>query len=119
MNSPEPPQQRPEESLTLIIKKPTRNIFFAKILILLGLSLGFGYWFARDSSQRYETGRELTQEKYLERFDEYKGNLISRRQQENPVLSTLVMFITMSFLIGSYELTALMIGLMIEKMIRR
>lgn len=36
----------------------------------------------------------------------------------NPVSSIFVMFIAISFMIGSYELMALMIGLIIGKLIR-
>ena len=119
MDSTESPQQRPEESVTFVIRKSTRNVFFAKILILLGLTLLGGYGFARHSANQYERGRELTQEKYLERFDGYKGSLLSAKQYDNPLLSIFVMLIVVSFLIGSYELTALIIGFIIGKVIRQ
>ncbi|MEH2121612.1 hypothetical protein [Nostoc sp.] len=120
MNSTEPPQQRPEESVTFVISKSTRNVFIAKIVILLGLTLLAGYWFARESANKYEKGRELTQEKYLERFDEYKGALLNAKQyDDNPLFTTFIMLIVVSFLIGSYELTALIIGFIIGKVIRR
>ncbi|MBW4532596.1 MAG: hypothetical protein KME09_01535 [Pleurocapsa minor HA4230-MV1] len=119
MDSTEPPQQRPEESVTFVISKSTRNVFFAKILILLGLTLLGGYWFARKSANDYERGCELTQEKYLERFDEYKGALLNAKQYDNPLYSTFLMLIVVSFFIGSYELTTLIIGFIIGKVIRR
>jgi predicted PurR-regulated permease PerM len=119
MDSTEPPHQPSDERLTFTIKKSTRNVFFSKILILLVLTLLGGYFFARDGSQKYEKGRELTQEKYLERFDAYKGGLLSAKQYDNPLLSTFVMLIVVSFLIGSYELTALIIGFIIGKVVRR
>ncbi|MBK1990378.1 hypothetical protein A0J48_023115 [Sphaerospermopsis aphanizomenoides BCCUSP55] len=118
MDYTEPPQQRPEDSVTLTLKKSNRNIFIAKVLILLGLSVLGGYFLARESARKYELGRELTREKYLEEFVEYKGALLSAKRQDNPVLATLAMLIVISFLIGSYELTALIIGFMIGKFIR-
>jgi hypothetical protein len=119
MDSTETPQQPPEESLTFIIKRSSKNVFFAKMIILLGLTLLGGYFFTQDSARKYERGRELTQEKYLERFDEYKGALLNAKQYDNQLLYTFVMFIVVSFLIGSYELTALIIGFLIGKVIRR
>lgn len=119
MNSTETPQQSSEESLTFIIKRSSRNVFLAKMIILLCLTLLGGYFFAQDGARKYERGRELTQEKYLERFDEYKGALLNTKQCDNPIFSTFIMFIVVSFLIGSYELTALIIGFFIGKVIRR
>lgn len=119
MDSTEPPQQLPEESLTFIVRRSTRNVFFAKMIILLGLALLGGYVFARDGAQRYERGRELTQEKYLKEFDDYKGALLRAKQYDNPVLATFVMLMVVSFLICSYELTALIIGFMIGKVVKR
>ncbi|UKO99947.1 hypothetical protein [Nostoc sp. UHCC 0870] len=108
-----------EESVTFSIKKSSRNAFFAKMIILLTLTLLLGYFYGQDGARRYEKGRELTQEKYLEKFDEYKGALLNGKQFENPLLSTFAAFIVISFLIGSYELTALIIGFLIGKVIRR
>lgn len=120
MDSTETPPQPPEESLTFIIKRSSRNVFFAKIIILLGLSLLGSYFFAQDGIRKYERGQELTQEEYLERFDEYKGALLNGKQQyENPLFSTFIMLIVLSFLIGSYELTAVIIGFLIGKVIRQ
>jgi uncharacterized membrane-anchored protein YhcB (DUF1043 family) len=119
MDSTEPPHQRPEESVTFVIRKSTRNVFLAKILILLGLTLLGGYWFARTGANQYEKGRELTQEKYLERFDEYKGALLNAKQYDNPLFATFIMLMFVSFFISSYELTALIIGFIIGKIIRR
>ena len=118
MGSAETSQQHSEESLTFMVRKSTRNVFLAKIFILLSLTLVGGYLFAQDGAQKYERGRELTKEKYLERFDQYKGALLNAKQYDNPLLSSFVMLILVSFLIGSYELTALMIGFIIGKLIR-
>jgi hypothetical protein len=119
MNSTEAPQQPPEESLAFIIKRSSRNVFFAKMIILVGLTLLGGYFLSQDGARKYERGRELTQEKYLERFDEYKGALLNAKQYENPLLSTFAMLIVLSFLIGSYELAALTLGFIIGKVIRQ
>lgn len=45
MNSTEPSQQRPEESLTFVVRKSTKNVFLAKIIILFVLILLGGYFF--------------------------------------------------------------------------
>ncbi len=119
MDSNKTPQQPPKESLTFIIKRSSRNVFFAKMIIILGLSILGGYLFAQDSARQYEMGRELTQEQYLERFDEYKSALLNAEQYDDPLFSTFITLIVVSFLIGSYELTALIIGFLIGKVIRR
>lgn len=76
-------------------------------------------FFTQYETQNYEKGRELMQEKYLEGFDEYKGSLLSSKETANVPVATLVMFLMVSSLIGSYELTALLIGFIIGKLIRR
>jgi hypothetical protein len=119
MDSQGTPQQHSDESLSFVVKKSTKNVFIAKVIILLSLSFLGGYFFAKDGARKYEKGRELTQEQYLARFDEYKGALLNAKQYDNPALATFVMLIVVSFLIGSYELTALIIGFIIGKLLRR
>jgi len=120
MNSKEPKEQLSEEKLTFTITKSTKNIFFAKILILLGLTIGGGYLFTQTAAQQYKKGQELTQEQYSERFYQYKGSLLINKQYyENPLFSTFVILIMVSFLIASYELTALSIGFIIGKVIKQ
>ncbi len=85
----------------------------------MSLSFFGGYFFAKDGARKYEKGRELTQQEYLARFDEYKGSLLNAKQYDNPTLATFVMLIIVSFMIGYYELMALIIGLIIGKLIRR
>jgi hypothetical protein len=119
MNPTESPQQTPEETLTFNIKKSTRNVFFAKMIILLSLTLIGGYFYTQNAYQKYERGNELTKEKYLEEFDAYRGSLLSAKQYKNPWFSTFIMLIIVSFFIGSYELAALGIGFIIGKLPRR
>jgi hypothetical protein len=119
MDPTEFPQQPLEETLTFTIKKSTRNIFLAKTIILLGLTLLGGYFFTQNAYQKYERGHELTKEEYLEEFDAYKGNLLNAKQYENPLFSTFIVLIMVSFFIGSYELTALGIGFIIGKFPRQ
>ncbi len=121
MDSTKTPQQSPEESLTFIIKIKgvNRNVFFAKMIILLGLSLLLGYSVAQVNSRKYERGRELTQEKYLKGFGEYKGELLEAKRGDDPLFSTFITLIVLTILIFSYESTALIIGFLIGKVIRR
>jgi len=115
----ESPQQQPEEQVTFVLKRSTRNVWLAKILILLSLSFLGGYLFTQDGARKYEKGRELTEEKYQEKFNEYRATLLNAKQYDNPLFATFIMLIMVSFLIGSYELTALVIGFLIGKVIRR
>lgn len=120
MNSPEPQEPDSKEKLTFTITKSTRNIFLAKLLILLGLIVGGSYLFTQAGVQEYEKGLELTKEQYVEKFDQYKASLLNAKQfHDNPLLATFVVLIMVSFLIGSYELTALIISFIIGKVIRK
>jgi hypothetical protein len=119
MDSKETPQQPPEESLTFTIKSSRRNVFFAKVIMFLILTLAGGYFYGQEAAREYERGRELTREKYLEKYDEYKGELLSFKDTSNPIVSTFTILLVLSFLIGSYELTALAISFIIGKVIRR
>ena len=121
MDSKETSQQPLEESLTITIKSSSRNVFFAKVIMFLSLTLIVGHFYTQTAAKNYERGRELTQEKYLEKFDEYKGELLSssNNSMSNPMTATFLALFVLSLLIGSYELTALAIGFIIGKVIRR
>lgn len=119
MDSTNLPQPPTDEHVTVVLKKPTRNKVIAKVLILIVLSGVGGYVFARDGAQKYEKGRELTREKYLERYEQYKGTLLNAKQYDNLPLATVCMLMVVAFLFGSYELIALMIGFIIGKLIIR
>jgi hypothetical protein len=118
MDSTESPQQQSDATVTFTVRRSTRNRFLAKLILLLGLTAFGSHFFIQNAAKEYKKGRELTQEKYLARFDEYKGSLLNLKTYTNAPFSTFVMFIVVSFLIGSYELTALIIGLIIGKLIR-
>ena len=119
MESNEIPQRPSKESVTFRINKSSRNVIIAKIFILVGLTLVGSHFFAQNAAQQYKQGRELTQEEYIERFDEYKGRLLNAKQYDNPLVAGFAMLMVLSFLIGSYELTALLIGFLIGKVIKR
>jgi hypothetical protein len=119
MNSTEPPQPSSPETVTFTIRRSSRNVFFAKILILLGLILVSGQFYAHDNAKKYQKGRELTKEKHLADFEERRSSLLNFKQYESPIVATFIMLIYISILIGGYELLALVIGLMIGKVIRR
>ncbi|UJB73228.1 hypothetical protein HRE53_31490 (plasmid) [Acaryochloris sp. 'Moss Beach'] len=120
MASTETPQPSSGDSVTFVIRKSGRNVFIAKMIILVGFSLLTGHLYTQDGIQSYERGRELTQEQYLEGYEEYKGKLLQEGgQKSNPIFSTFVAFIGFTILIFSYELTAIMIGFLIGKVIKR
>ncbi len=79
MHSPEPQEQDSKEKLTFNITKSTRNVFLAKLLILLGLTVGSSYLFTQAGIQQYQKGLELTKEQYVEKFDQYKASLLNAK----------------------------------------
>ncbi len=117
MNSQQPESQ--QESLTLIVRKSTRNAIIAKLIIVAGLTALFSYYWALDVSRQYHEGQNLTQKEYLAKFEQHKAKLIETgKYSSNVPFLVLIAFIYMSFFIGSYELIALAIGLLIGKFIR-
>lgn len=118
MDSTKSFQQQSEETITFTVKRSTRSRFIAKLFLILGLTSFSSYFTVQSSIQEYKKGQELTEERYLADYNEYKTELLNAKNSTNPVSSIFVMFIAISFMIGSYELMALMIGLIIEKLIR-
>jgi len=112
-------QPNSEDSVTLIVKKSTRNIWLAKVIILLGLSFIGGYFFAMQGATNYQTGSELTEQEYLATFEEYRAELLEGESYANVPVATFTMLILVSFLIGSYEFAAVIIGFMVGKVIGR
>jgi hypothetical protein len=118
MSSTEPLQQQSEDKVTFIVKNSTRSRFIAKLIITAGLVVITSYFFIQSSAKQYQKGRALTQESYLKDFEQYKQSLLKARDYTNIPLSSLACLIVISFLVGSYELLALVIGLMIGKIIK-
>jgi len=120
MDSKEQSQQQSEEKLTFTIRTSTKNRIMAKLIIFLFLTGCFNYFFSQQAAKEYEKGKELTVQEYLENFDEYKSDLIASKNYTNqPALTFFVSLIVVSFLIGSYELMALIIGFIIGKLIKQ
>jgi hypothetical protein len=117
MDSTEP-RQNPDETLTFVIKRSTRSRVLAKLILLVGLTAFGSYWVIQNSAQKYEKGRRLTKEEYEAGFDRYKRSLLSAEQLSDKPLTSFVMLMTVSFFFGSYELVALLLGLMIGKLSR-
>ncbi len=118
MNSPELNQQSSDNNITIGIKSSVRNQLIARTIIVIILSSALGIFFAKDANEKYQKGSELTQEKYLKNFDRYKNSLMSGNAPTHPAMAILVSLMMISFLIGSYELAALAISLMIRKVFK-
>lgn len=118
MNSPELNQQPLDENITTSIKHPVRNQLIARAILIVLLSSALGIFYAKDANEKYQKGSQLTQEKYLKNFDRYKSSLTTNLAPKHPGAAIFVSLIMMSFLIGSYELAALAISLIIGKVSR-
>jgi hypothetical protein len=118
MNSPEPNQQLSDKSITIDIKSSFRNQLVARTVLVILFSGALGIFYAQDATEKYQKGTELTQEKYVKNFDRYKSSLMSGNAPTHPVAAIFICLIMMSFLIGSYELAALAISLIIAKVFR-
>lgn len=119
MNFSEPNLQ-PEDSISINIKSSIRNQFIARVILIILLSSAFGILLVKNATEKYQKGSQLTQEKYLENFDRYKSSLIGDNDNLHryPPVTIFVSLILMSFLIGSYELAALAISLVIGKILK-
>jgi hypothetical protein len=118
MDSTKQPPKQNEESITITIPKSTRNALIARLLVILSLTGLCGYSVIKTSAAQYEAGQQLTQETYLAKFEEHKARLLNAKQMTNPAVVGLASFIVIAFLIGSYELMSLSIGLLVGKLIR-
>lgn len=110
-------QATEEEKITFVLKRSTRNIWIAKFIILLASTAIFSSIFLEASLINYKKGQELTKEEYIANYEQYKNSLLASKTYTNAPLSTLAVFIMFAFLLGSYELTALIIGFIIGKLI--
>jgi hypothetical protein len=116
MDSTEP-QQNPDERITFTIRRSTKSKVLAKLILLVGMTAFGSYWIIQRSAQNYERGRNLTKASYEAGFDRYKRNLLNERLNNKP-LASLSVLMMVSFFFGSYELAALLLGLMIGKLVR-
>jgi hypothetical protein len=118
MTFPDSSQQHSEESTTIKIGKLIKNRIIAKSILAIALATALGIFYAKDATSKYEKGQQLTQEKYIKDFDRYKNSLMNGNAPQHPAASIFVSLMLMSFLIGSYELAALAISLIIGKVLR-
>jgi F0F1-type ATP synthase membrane subunit a len=117
MNSLEPDRQS-EHRMTINIKSSVKNQFIARTILIILLSTALGIFYAKDATDKYQKGSQLTQEKYLENFDRYKNSLMTDTSPQHPALAIFISLMMMSFLIGSYELASLAISLAIGKILK-
>lgn len=109
-----------EDHITISMSRNVRNSSIAKLIALVVLTSGLGFFFISSSESQYQEGKNLTQEKYLAKFEDYKAKLTSKGEySQNKLLSVFSAFIALSFFIGSYELTVLLIRVLIGKFARR
>jgi len=110
----------PTESFTITVSRSTRNVLLAKLIIVIGLTALFSTYFISNCAKQYEAGKQLTQETYLAHFEDRKAALLSQGQYAtNTPLVVLGCFMTVGFLIDSYELVILVLGFMVGKLVRR
>ena len=112
-------QHRSEEVVNLTIHKSTRNLIIAKAFIALCLTCSLGYFYQQTSIKSHKKGRELTKTDYLSNYEIYRSELLKSPFSENLFLSTLLAFMVIAILIGSYEIATLAIYLMIGKIVQR
>jgi hypothetical protein len=119
MNSPETTSTSQEEHITIVLKRSTRNVLLTKLITAIALTAFFSSYFISLSAKQYEEGKNLTVETYAEKFEQHKVNLMSaNRYASNIPLAVVASFITICFLVGSYELITLLIGFLIGKLTR-
>ncbi len=118
MSVPKLSQQPSDENNTIKIGNSIKNQIIAKSILAIAFAIAIGIFYAKDATSKYEKGQQLTQEKYLKNFDLYKGSLMNGNAPQHPAAAIFVSLMMMSFLIGSYELAALAISLIIGKVLK-
>jgi len=104
------------KSVTINIPTSTRNKTLGKILFIVLISGGFGYYFTIYAAAKYQAGKQLNLREYTANYEQYKAKLLSPGPIPVPV-GMFLMLIIMAMIFGLYELLSLLLGLMIGKLI--
>ncbi len=118
MNSPNHVQHEANDIVTFSLKSSTISRLIARLIVTTSLVAVTSCFFVQNSTKEYEKGQSLTQEKYLKDFDRYKQNLLKSKNYTAIPIASLSSLIAISFLVGSYELLVLGIGMIIGKIIK-
>ena len=118
MSYTEPLQHQSEDKVTFIVESSTRNRFIVRLIITAGLAVITSYFFIQSSADLNKKGTALTQESYLKDFEKYKQSLLKSGDYTNVPFSSFICLIMISFLVGSYELMVLVVGLIVGKIIK-
>jgi hypothetical protein len=94
-----------------------KNILFAKLIIVLVLTIFLSYAFIQDSKLKYQKGVELTKELYVEEYTKYRNDLLDYEKYVNPISSAFFTLLAVSFLVSSYELSVWLIIFLVKKII--
>jgi hypothetical protein len=119
MNSPNHLHQKADDIVTFSLKRSTASRLIARLIVTMSLAAITSYLLIQSFTKQYEKGQSLTQETYLKDFEKYKQSLLTGRDYTNNIpLTSFISLMTISFLVGSYELLVLGIGLIIGKIIK-
>ena len=115
---PTPPQRPEGTSWVIFTTTSSRDRLVARVLIIAALSLSFAAVVSHRSRQDAERGNALTRAEYNANFEAYRARLIEEgKYSQNMPLTLLASTITLGFLVGSYELIALGIALIVKKVL--
>jgi hypothetical protein len=64
------------QDLTVTVSPTTRNIFLAKVLVVLLVGIAVGLWLTADSAADYRKGQALTIEEYTANYQQYRAELM-------------------------------------------
>lgn len=105
-----------DKGVTITIPRATRNIAIGKILAVLIIGCGFGYWFTLSSEGDFHKGQKLTLKEYTANYERYKADLLSPGPM--PIIGGIfAMTLVFAIFLGLYELVGFLLGLMIGKLI--
>lgn len=99
-----------------VMPRKARNALIGKVLMVLLIGLAFGYAVETSSRRDYQKGLELTQEKYLEDYEEYRERLL-RLEPTAPAVVAIFSVITAFFFFGLYELGGRALGAIVGKVL--
>jgi hypothetical protein len=106
-----------EEEISLSIQRKSTYLIIGKIIVVILLGACFGILISESSMEDAQKAKELTKEKYMADYDNYKAGLT-----EDPISgwASIIVFIIFSVVIfGLYELTgkllAWLLGLFLDR----
>lgn len=97
------------------LPRSSRNTFYGKLVLLLGLSVWAGRYFALDTAADYAKGQALTLAQYTANFEGYRAHLMGT--QYSVAVGVLIFGGMIGGFFAAYEVLGSLIGALIGRVL--